>query len=159
MGSVWVRWVLPFAVAVALMIGLITFVNAHNTDSLAVQNPAQAARVEREGAIVTAQDQAPHVLHITVHGSAEATMVRAMRAEMAHLIDNGTASGPLQRITCQAAGRRGAVSGFRCTAVAVGTGYRFLGVVDPPRHQLIFCKHDEPPVPGEDIPVSRRCQA
>lgn len=159
MRSWWVRWVLPFAVAIALMIGLIAFVNAHNTDSLAVQSPAQAARVEREGAIVTAQDQAPHVLSITGHGSAQAAMVHAVHTEMLVLIDNGTASGPLQRITCRPAGRRGTLIGFHCTALAVGTGYRFVGVVDPARHQLIYCKHDEPPVPGEDIPVSRRCEA
>lgn len=159
MGSVWVRWVLPFGVAVALMAGLIAFVDAHNNDNLAVQSPAQAARVEREGAIVTAQDQVPHVLHVAVHGSAKAAMVRAVHTEMMRLIDNGTASGPLQRTTCQAAGHHGGVVGFHCTAVAVGTGYRFEGVVDAAHDQLIFCKHDEPPVPGEDIPVSRRCQA
>ena len=159
MRSVWLRWVLPFAVAIGLMVGLIAFVNAHNTDSLAVQNPAQAARVEREGAIVTAQDQAPHVLTISGRGSAHAAMVRAVRTEMLHLIDNGTASGPLQRVSCTPAGDRGGVVGFACTAVAVGTGYRFLGTVDSSRHQLVYCKHDEPPVPGEDIPVSPRCRA
>lgn len=159
MSSVWRRWVLPFAVAIVLMVGLIAFVNAHNNDNLAVQSPAQAARVEREGAIVTAEDQAPHVLTISGRGSARAAMVRAVRAEMLHLIDNGTASAPLQRITCTPAGSRGAVVGFTCTAVAVGTGYRFAGTVDPSRHQLVYCKHDEPPVPGEDIPVSPRCKA
>jgi hypothetical protein len=41
--------------------------------------------------------------------------------------------------------------------VANGQGYRFLGVVDTAAHRITYCKHDEPPVPGEDIPVSRRC--
>ena len=159
MRSVWLRWGLPFAVAIALMVGLIAFVNAHNNESLAVQSPAQAARAEREAAIVTAEDQAPHVVTVSGHGTARAAMVRVLRAEMLHLIDNGTAPGPLQRISCTPAGNRGAVIGFACTAVAVGTGYRFLGTVDPSRHQIIYCKHDEPPVPGEDIPVSSRCKA
>lgn len=159
MRPVWLRWGLPFGIAILLMAGLIVFVDAHNNDSLAVLSPQQQARQEREAAIVTAQDQAPRVVAARLRGGPRRAMLRAVTAEMTQLINNGTIAGSLQRTTCRAAGRRGTTSGFSCTAVAEGQGYRFLGVVDAATRQITICKHDEPPIPGMDIPVSARCRA
>jgi hypothetical protein len=93
-------------------------------------------------------------------GGSRTAITTAVRAEMSRLIDRATIQGPLGRVACTpigagAAGRQA----FRCTAVAAGVNYPFLGVVDRRARRVTYCKRDEPPVPQLNIPVSRRCRA
>jgi hypothetical protein len=157
--ALWVRWVLSLAAAAAVLVALVLFVDHHNSDSLAVQSPAALARANREADIVVAQDQAPHVVALTPASAPRSAMTRTVRAEMVRLIARGTVPGPLQHTSCRRAGARGSTVGFSCVATAAAVNYQFLGVVDTPARHLTYCKRDPPPVPSQNIPVSRRCRA
>ena len=69
----------------------------------------------------------------------------------------GIIDGPLGRIACRRTGDTPGRRAFKCTAVAGGVSYPFLGVVDLRARRVTYCKRDEPPVPSLNIPVSRRC--
>jgi hypothetical protein len=154
----WTRWVLSFGVAAALLVGLVLFVNSHNTDSLATQSPAAAARANREAEIVVSQDQAPHVLKLRGGGSLHTAFVRAVRTDIAQRIERGTVPGPLNRVRCTAQGAGATARGFSCVATAAGVNYPYVGVADAGARRLVYCKRDVPPVPSQNIPVSRRCR-
>jgi hypothetical protein len=154
----WARWVLSFTVAAALLVALVLFVNAHNTDTLATQSPSALARATREADIVVAQDQAPHLITLRSAGAPRAAFARAVSAEMNRRINNGTINGPLERVACAPRGERSGMVGFSCAATAGRVNYGFLGVVDVRARRLVYCKRDPPPVPSQPVPISRRCQ-
>ena len=157
----WVRWVLSFSVAAALLVALVRFVESNNSDSSqAIENPAGAEAQNREAAILVAQDQAPHTVRLKPQAVPARAIERAVRADMASLIAHQALDGPLGRSTCTQIGPRGTVRvAYRCMVVAGGVTYPFLGVVDLHAQQITYCKRDPPPVPSENIPVSRRCLA
>jgi hypothetical protein len=155
----WVRWVLSLGTGAGLLVALVLFVNHHNSDSLAVQNPAALARANREADIVVAQDQAPRVVSLTSASAPRGAITRTVQSEMTRLIARGTVTGPLERTSCRKAGGRGSRLGFSCVATAAEVNYDFVGVVNVAARQLTYCKRDAPPVPSQDIPVSRRCRA
>jgi hypothetical protein len=152
----WARWVLSFGVAALLAVGLIVFVSHHNGNGLASESPKATERANREAAIVVSQDQAPHVVTLAASVS-RAAVAQAIRRDMSVRIGNGQASAPLQRVRCTSTGNRASATGYRCRATAAGVGYPYQAVVDRARRTLTFCKHDAPPVPSMNIPVSRRC--
>jgi hypothetical protein len=142
-----------------LLAALIVFVENHNGNGLATQSPQAVQRADREAAIVVAQDQVPHVVRLGPTAAPRSAIVRVVRAAMNRLVDRGVIDGPLQRVSCRGRGGGAARRAFTCIAVAQDVNYPFLGVVDVPARTLTYCKRDEPPVPSQDIPVSRRCQA
>lgn len=154
----WARWVLSFAVAAALLVALVLFVNAHNTDSLASQSPAALARANREAEIVVAQDQQPHVLRLRSAVPPRAALVAVVRADINGRIESGGIDGTLQRVSCLNRGSRAGSLGFACVATVDNVNYRFAGVVDAPARQLVYCRRDVPPVPSQPIPLSPRCE-
>ncbi len=155
----WARWVLSLGAGLILLLALILFVEHNNTNSEATQSPAAVARANREAEVVVAQDQAPHVAAVAPGSGAHAAIVKAVRADMASLVDRGIIDGPLGRIACRRTGDHAGRPAFECTAVAGGVTYPFLGVVDLRARRVTYCKRDEPPVPSLNIPVSRRCRA
>jgi hypothetical protein len=152
----WARWVLSFGVAALLAVGLIVFVNHHNGNGLARESPKATERANREAAIVVSQDQAPHLVRLAA-GVSRAAVAEAIRHDMTVRIGKGQAGAPLQRVRCTTIGNRASATGYRCRATAAGVGYPYQAVADRATHQLTFCKHDAPPVPSMNIPVSRRC--
>lgn len=150
---------LPFGIAAALVVGLVVWVDHHNTDGLATQSPAALARANREATIVVAQDQAPHVIRLRSAAHPGAAFARTVRAEVNGLVDRGIIDGTLQHVACDRHGGGGDTLGFSCKAVVDGVNYPFVGVVHVTARQLVYCKRDEPPVPSQNIPVSRRCEA
>jgi len=155
----WARWALSFAVAAALAVGLVVWVDHHNGNGLATQSPAALARANHEADIVVAQDQAPHVIRLRSTAAPHAEFVRAVRADMTQRINRGIIDGTLQRLTCDRHGGADGTLGFSCAAIVDGVNYPYVGVVHVAARQLIYCKRDEPPVPSQNIPVSRRCDA
>lgn len=153
----WVRWTLSLGVAALLAVALILFVSHHNDNGLAHESPQAAERANREAEIVVSQDQAPHVVTLAF-SAAPAAVVHAIRHDMTNRIATGQAGAPLQRVRCAATGTRGADAGYRCRATAAGVGYPYQAVLNRSTHTLTFCKHDAPPVPSMNIPVSRRCR-
>jgi hypothetical protein len=152
----WARWVLSFGVAALLAVGLIVFVNHHNGNGLASESPKATERANREARIVVSQDQAPHVVRLAA-GVSRAAVDQAIRHDMTVRIGKGQAGAPLQHVRCTATGNRASATGYRCRATAAGVGYPYQAVADRATRKLTFCKHDAPPVPSMNIPVSRRC--
>ena len=152
----WARWALSFGVAALLAVGLIAFVSHHNGNGLATESPKAAERLNREAEIVVSQDQAPHVVRLAA-GAPRAALTRAIRHEMTARIATGQADPPLQRVVCTETGHRQSATGYRCRAIAAGVVYPYQAVVDSAKRRVTFCKHDAPPVPSMNIPVSRRC--
>ena len=69
-------------------------------------------------------------------------------------------TGPLRSTLCfPVPGATGGQVAFRCSAFARSTDYPFEGVVDRTTHVVVYCRHNPPPVPGVDVPLSRRCTA
>jgi hypothetical protein len=155
----WARWVLSFAVAAIALVALIVFVDRHNTNGPASQNPKAVAEANREAEVVVSQDQAPHVIALRSASDVRAAFTRAVRNDMNERIDKGIIGGTLQRVTCTRHGGRGGMQAFDCTAVVADVNYPYVGVVDLPARRLTYCKRDVPPVPSQNIPVSPRCQA
>jgi hypothetical protein len=154
----WLRWAASLGVGVALIIALVIFVDHHNSDSLAPENPAAAVRANREDEIVVAQDQAPHVVRAPAGVAPRAAIERVVRADTAQGIAKGQLAGPLQRARCTPAGASTAARrAFRCTVTASNVNYLFDGVVDVQTRRLTYCKRDPPPVASQNIPVSPRC--
>lgn len=152
----WARWVLSVGVAALLAVGLIVFVSHHNDSGLARESPKATERANREAEIVVSQDQAPHVVRLAA-GVSRAAVAEAIRHDMTVRIGKGQAGAPLQRVRCTAIGNRASATGYRCRATAAGVGYPYQAVADRATQELTFCKHDAPPVPSMNIPVSRRC--
>jgi len=153
----WARWVLALAIAAVLAIALVVYVDHHNTDSLAPENPTAAVRANREAGIVVAQDQAPHVARLGATTTGRAGFSNVIRADMSRRIASGQIGGPLRRVSCRAAGSSAGRSGFSCTVTAGGFNYAFVGVLGNGSRRVTYCKRDPPPVPSENVPVSRRC--
>lgn len=153
----WLRWVLALTVSAALLIGLIEWVSHHNGNGLATVGPKAEARANREAEIVVSQDQAPHVA-IVGPGPHRRAVVRAIRAAMTVRINAGEAGAPLQSVICHGLGSRAGELGYRCVADSAGVQYPYQAVLEPATRQLTFCKHDAPPVPSQNIPVSPRCR-
>ena len=150
---------LPFGVAAALIVGLVVFVDHHNGNGLATQSPAAVARANREAEIVVAQDQAPHVVRLRSAAHPGAAFAHTVRAQVNQLVNRGIIDGTLQHVRCGRRGGSGDTLGFRCTAVVDGVNYPYVGVIHLAARQLVYCKRDEPPVPSQNIPISRRCMA
>jgi hypothetical protein len=154
----WARWGLSLIVAIALVVALVVFVDRHNNDNLAPESPTAALRANREAEIVVSQDQAPHVVKLAATIPPKAAFTRVIRAEMNNLLAHGEIDGPFDRVTCATAGSGPGVTGYRCTGEADDVNYIFLGVTDQRAHRITYCKRDPPPIPSENIPISRRCQ-
>jgi hypothetical protein len=153
----WSRWVLSVLVAVVLLVLVVRFVQTHNSDGTATQSGVALARANQEGEIVVEQDQAPHVAKLTAGVAPVSAIAHAVRADMNHEINQGFLNGPLQRATCKSLNSHGGGLRFSCTVLAANVNYPFLGVVDVAARRITYCKRDPPPVPSENIPVSRRC--
>jgi hypothetical protein len=151
--------VISLGAGLILLLALILFVEHNSNNSEATQSPSAVVRANREAEVVVAQDQAPHVAAVPAGANAQAAIARAVRSDMTGLIDNGIVDGPLTRVTCSQAGAHAGEPAFRCTAVASGVNYPFLGVVDLRARRVTYCKRDQPPTPSLNIPVSPRCRA
>jgi hypothetical protein len=154
----WARWALSLIIALALVVALVVFVDRHNNNDLASLSPAAALRANREAEIVVSQDQAPHVVKLATTVAPKAAFTRAILAAMNNLLAHGQIDGPFDRVTCRTAGSGPGVSGYRCTGEADDVNYIFLGVIDHRADRITYCKRDPPPIPSENIPISRRCQ-
>jgi hypothetical protein len=156
----WLQYVLAFAVAAAVIVGLVRFVQSSTSDQITTENQSAAVQANKEAEVLVAGDQEPHTARLAPHTTARAALVRAIRADMTTLIAQSTLDGPLQTSSCAPAGpRRGALRGFQCTVQANGVSYPFVGVVNVHDRTITYCKRDPPPVPSENVPLSPRCSA
>jgi Tfp pilus assembly protein PilX len=153
----WLRWFLSVAVAAVILILVIRFVSHNNSDATAAQSPSAAARANEESTVIVEQDEAPHVARVTAGEATAAAITKAVRADINHSVNQGFINGPIEHAGCAAVKTIGRVVRYHCTVVAANINYPFLGVVDLRTRQITYCKKDPPPVPSENVPVSRRC--
>lgn len=158
----WLRWTLSLVVAAVLLGGLVRFVQRNNGNGLAAPNSAAAEqRANQEGRIVTAQDQAPHHARFRRSMRPVEAVERAISSDVHALVSSGDLQGPFQHVSCRRiATAPGGRIGYRCDARAGGFRYPFLGVVDIPARDVVFCKDDSISVDaGVQAPLSPRCRA
>ena len=157
----WLRWFLSLTVAAGLVIALVIFVgrNPRGDQGATAQNVAGAAEANREGQIVTAQDQAPHQAVLPQSLPASVALERAIAADMRNRVATHDLAGPVRAVTCKQLASRNATSlSFRCGALAGNFSYPFAGVADLSTHKLTWCKNDSLAVdPGLQVPLSRAC--
>ena len=161
------QFIVSLLVAAALVVALVVFVeNNQNDPNENKLNPSAIAEQNREADIVIAQEQRPHVLGLAhrirsaTGPAASAALTGAVTAFMDRQIALGTIAGSIQRVTCVAGRTRGSRAwhaDYGCAAYASSVRYPFTGVVDTRRRELVYCRMELPPVPGEQIPLSKRC--
>ena len=159
----WLQWVLPFAVAAAVVIALILVVNYETNDVPAVANYNSAGAVaeqHREDTIIVAQEQAPHRAKLMRGKSPDAGLRASIAAWMSRQISIGSIDGPIKRTVCSsAAGSSSRRLVFHCelTASTQNVTYPFDGVVQTATGAITWCRRIAPPIPSMNVPVSRRC--
>jgi hypothetical protein len=157
----WAKWALSLLVGACLLVALILFVDRHNTDSTpGYPVSAKAAQeANREATVLEEQDQAPRVLVAAPVAAPANALARAVHVVMAQRIATNLAGPPLKRASCRATATRGELHGYACSVLSGGVYYDFVGVIVPRTRTITLCKRDPPPVPSENVPVSRRCLA
>lgn len=163
----WARWLLTILAFVVLIVAVGVLVRSAGSGGGGISGSARSeaaaeAEANREGQIVVAQDQAPHVAPLRSGVAAQVALTRAIATDVNNRIEHGALTGPLQSVHCRAsgsphAGRRP----FRCTVRSAGIAYPFLGVLDERARELTWCKVDPSPVANAplEVPVSPRCRA
>ncbi len=157
----WQRFAVSLSVGAILLVGLVIWVNGHNTDSQpSNNNPAAMVRANREAEILVAQDQAPHTARLRTGIPPLTALEHVIHARLAAQVASGAIAGPLKRARCRPTGARSASSrGFNCTIESGSVIYPFLAAIDTAERRITVCKRDPPPVPSENVPVSLRCRA
>jgi hypothetical protein len=153
----WLRWFLSVVVAAVILILVIRFVSHNNNDATAAQSPGASARANEESTVIVEQDQAPRVAKLKAGETPEAAITRAVRSDINHNVNQGFINGPIEHVGCTTLKPTGHVLRYRCTVEAANIEYPFLGIVDVSSNQVTYCKKDPPPVPSENVPVSKRC--
>jgi hypothetical protein len=153
----WLRWFLSVVVAAVILILVIRFVSHNNNDATAAQSPSASARANEESTVIVEQDQAPHVAKLEAGEAPAVAITQAVRSDINHSVNQGFINGPIERVACATLKPAGHVLRYHCTVEAANIGYPFLGVVDVSAKKVTYCKKDPPPIPSQNVPVSKRC--
>ncbi len=156
----WAQWVISLTVAAVAIALLVRFVDANSTPR--AQAPHISAKgvaiLNQEAEILDAEQQAPRVVHLTAAVPPVAAIEHAISGYMTKQIDFDQIAGPLRQTLCfPVADRITSHVAFRCSALARNTSYPFEGVVDRTKRTVTYCRHNPPPNPGDDVPISLRC--
>ncbi|MGP0101050.1 MAG: hypothetical protein ACLPUT_05430 [Solirubrobacteraceae bacterium] len=157
----WARWALASAVAVALIASIVIAIHRAGPEGPTSEAGAEA-EVNRLSDIAIAEDQAPHSASLSARSAPAAALERAIASDVRQRIAKAQLTGPLQGVSCGAAGAGSAGRApYRCTVHSAGIAYSFQAVVDKRRQRLTWCKVDPPPVAGVgvEIPISASCRA
>jgi len=157
----WARWVLACIVAVAAIAALVIAIHRAGPEAPSSEAGAEA-EVNRLADIAITEDQAPHLASLSPGSTPALSLRRAIANDVRGRIAHDQLTGPLQSVSCSAAGPGSAGRDpYRCTVRSAGIDYPFVAVVDARRRRLTWCKVDKPPVAdaGPEIPISASCQA
>jgi len=108
---------------------------------------------------VITEDEAPHFASLPPGAEPSSALQRAIARDVAQRIADGKLTGPLQDVTCSAAGPGSTGrDAYRCTVHSAGIAYPFLAVVDERRQRLAWCKVDQSPEAhvSPEIPISAK---
>jgi hypothetical protein len=154
------QWLLSLTVAAAAVVLLIRFVDANSTPRAQAPHvsAAGARSLNREAEIIDAQLQAPHVVRFSAGVAPITAIEQAIAAYMTTEIDFNRIAGPLHNTLCfRVTAVEGPRIAYRCSALSRDTSYPFEGIVLPATHMVVYCRHNPPPQPGDNVSVSRRC--
>ena len=155
--ALWMRWAISIIVGVALIVGLVAFVEHNNNNSEAKGSTKALERENEEAQALVGADQAPHTFIVKAGQPLRQAFVAAVRSDMDHRIKTGNVQGRLQRIACRHTGTQAGRVAYRCVVQVQDVKYPFVGVYTRASKRLVYCKRDLPPIPSESIPVSARC--
>jgi hypothetical protein len=158
---IWARWVLAIVVAVAAVASLVIAIDRAGPEGPTTEAGAEA-EVNRVSDIAITEDQAPHFAGLPAGSAPAPALERAIASDVRQRIADAQLTGPLQSVTCRAAGAGSAGRDpYHCTVHSAGIAYPFLAVVDERGQRLAWCKIDPPPVSGvgPEIPISASCRA
>lgn len=154
----WVQWILSLAVGAAALVALVMFVTANAGNySVAKLVPSAVKRANQEAEVLTMQDQAPHLIAVSSAADPRGALLLAIRSDMNRKISQGQVSGPLQRSSCKRSGGSASAPAYACVATAASVNYLYVGVIHVGAGKLVWCRHDEPPVPGQPVPLDPSC--
>lgn len=157
---IWARWALAVVIAVAVLVGIVIVVGRAGPESPTTEAGAEA-EINRVADLAIAEDQAPHLASLSAGSAPAPTLERAIESDVRQRIAKDRLTGPLQSVTCTAAGAGSADrEPYRCTVRSANIAYPFLAVVDKGRQRLTWCKVDPPPVAeaSPEIPISASCR-
>jgi hypothetical protein len=158
----WSRWAAAIVVGLAVIAAVVIAVNRAGPEGVAASEGGAEAEIGRLADISIAEDQAPRTAGLHAGAAPASALQLAVAADVRRRIAKNQLVGPLQGVTCAAAGAGSAGRDpYRCTVRSAGVSYLFLAVVDENLHRLTWCKVD-PPAPGNtgpEIPISASCKA
>ncbi len=159
--SLRVRWVLTIIVAAAVVAAIVIAINRAGPAGSTSEGGAES-EITRMADIAITEDQAPHTARLPAGAAAGSALQQAIESDVRQLIAGNQMVGPLQGISCSAAGTGSAGRDpYRCAVRSADIAYTFLAVVNERRGQLTWCKIDPPAASGEaspEIPVSASCR-
>jgi hypothetical protein len=158
----WMQFAVTFGAAAVLIVAVVLYVHHVGNDSskeAPVTSPKAVKEENREANILVRQDQMPHSAMLASGVAPEAGLRDAVLTYMRRQINIGVISGPLQKSSCVM--RNGSSTSsdqaLRCDVTAASVTYPFYGVVATADGQITFCKKDQAPVPGMNVPLSAKC--
>ena len=156
------RWLLTILVAGALVAGIVIAIDRAGPAGSTSEAGAES-EITRMADIAITEDQAPHTAVLPAGAAPGSALQRAIEADVRQLIAGNQMVGPLQGVSCRAAGAGSAGRDpYRCAVRSADITYTFPAVVDERRRRLTWCKVDPPAASGEaspEIPVSASCRA
>lgn len=158
----WARWASAIVVGVAVIAAVVIAVNRAGPEGVAASEGGAEAEIGRLADISIAEDQAPRTAALRAGAAPASALQQAVAADVRRRIAKNQLVGPLQRVTCAAAGTgRDGRDPYRCSVRSAGVSYAFLAVVDEGLHRLTWCKVDPPAAgnTGPEIPISASCRA
>lgn len=158
---IWVRWALAILVAAAVTAGVVIAIHRAGPETPANEAGAEA-EVNRIADIAITEDEAPHSAALSTDVAPTPALEQAIRGDVSQRIEAHQLTGPLQGVSCEAAGPGGGGrEPYRCTVRSAGIPYPFVAVVDERRKSLTWCKVDPPAQAnaGPEIPLSPSCRA
>lgn len=157
---IWLRWVLAIMVAAAVTASVVIAIHRAGPETPATEAGAEA-EVNRVADIAITEDEAPHRATLATGATPIAALEHAIGADVHQRIESHQLTGPLQSVSCAAAGAaKAGRAPYRCSVRSAGIAYPFMAVLDERDKQLTWCKVDPPAQAnaGPEIPLSPSCQ-
>jgi hypothetical protein len=158
---IWARWALAIVVAAAVTAGVVIAIHRAGPETSTTEAGAEA-EINRDADIAIAEDQAPHSADLSAGTAPVAALEQGIGDDVRGRIESHQLTGPLQGVSCEAAGagKAGRLP-YRCTVRSAGISYPFVAVVDERNKLITWCKVDPPAQgsTGPEIPLSPNCRA
>lgn len=157
----WARWAAAIVVAAAVIAAIVIAIHRAGPEGPTSEAGAEA-EVNRVSDIAISEDQAPRSASLPAGSAPAAALELAITHDVHQRIASGQLTGPMQAVTCRAAGSaHDGRDPYSCTVRSAGITYPFVAVLDERRRRLTWCKVDPPPVAGAgpEILISASCRA